>query len=187
MVHMVFSFFLLLLTSTIVSVKIHICLTLHKLCFYFYYALRKEFIMKKKSTVLVLITVICLIATVVLWFAMNRTAVEYTEVKAKVLSSETKTRKIKKTGTRQTYYEVSVEYDGKTYDLKNVHNGYSVGRDETVYLSKGNLYADVAGVKTSTPVATVYFVFLFGTFAMIFVSASSLSKDKANKKKEIQA
>jgi len=55
-------------------------------------------------------------------------------------------------------------------------SGYSEGRTVTAYLAHGKLYANVEGVKTSTPIATVYFIFLFGSFAMLFVAPTYTAK-----------
>ncbi|MDO5603344.1 MAG: penicillin-binding protein [Oscillospiraceae bacterium] len=142
--------------------------------------------MKKKSTILWLATALCLIVTVGLWFAVNGSEVDYTEVSATVISSDTSYRKVM--GKRQAVYEVTVEYNGVTYDLENVYSAasYFPGKSTTVYEANGHLYANTDGVKTSTPLATLYFVFLFGSFGMIGLSLYMMSKEK-QKKKELEA
>lgn len=132
--------------------------------------------MKKKAAISVIITVFCIAATVFLWNAVNRSQPEYTEVQAIVLSSESGTRKV--LGKRQVYYEVHVLYEGQEYELLNVHSSsaFGEGRTVTVYLSDGKLYANVEGVKTATPLAIVYFIFLFGSFGMVILSATLISK-----------
>lgn len=132
--------------------------------------------MKKKSIALSIITVLCIIATVALWFAMNNEKLEYEEVKATVLTSESGHRRV--AGKSQLYYKVEVEYAGKTYDLKNLHSNspYIPGREVTVYSANGKLYANEEGVKTATPVATVYFVFLFGSFGLLIYTLTYISK-----------
>lgn len=134
--------------------------------------------MNKKAIVLVVLTVVCLAATVGLWFLMNNTEVEFTEVEAKVLSAET--RSIKTKGKTTQVHEVTVEYEGESYDLKNVYNSYSyiVGRNTTAYLSNGKLYANEAGIKSTTPVAMVYFAFLFGTFGLLIYTPTYISRCK---------
>lgn len=138
--------------------------------------------MKKKSTIFWLITAFCLAATVGLWFAVNGEKVEYTEVEATVVRADTYYRKI--AGTKRAVYEVTVRYNGATYELENVYGtaGYISGRNITAYEANGHLYANVAGVKTSTPLSTVYFVFLFGTFGLFGVSVYLMSKEQQRKK-----
>lgn len=137
--------------------------------------------MKIKPVFLLIITVICIGTAVALWFAVNHADVDFTETEVVVLSAETRYKKFKGAVTqRYEVHDVKVEYNGEPYDLKNVHNTYSyqVGDTITVYLSNGNLYANLEGVNTSTLVAKVYYVFLFAGFAMIFITASSFSRAK---------
>lgn len=138
--------------------------------------------MKNKSFILGLITLLCLITTVILWFAVNRSNVDYKEVQVNVLSAEDRYIKIK--GKKTLFHDVKVLYQGDTLDLKNAHDisSYTPGQSLTAYLSNGNLYADVAGVKTSTKLSMVYFGFMFLTFAMLMVWAGYSSHIK--KKRE---
>lgn len=140
--------------------------------------------MKKLGIILWIAFVVCVIATVGLWFAVNNSNPEFEEVKAIVTSSETKQVVNKKTGSRTNFYEVKVRYDGKEYDLKNPHNTYMYpeGKTVTAYLANGNLYANEEGVKTSTPVAIVYYVCLFGSFGLLMAAAMVSSKNAQNKK-----
>jgi len=137
--------------------------------------------MKNKVTLMWSITVICLILTIVFWFLMNKTEVKYEEVTATVISSSTKEVVNKSTQNRTTFYEVKVEYNGKEYELQNVHglSGYYKGASVKALLSNDKLYANVEGIKSTSPVAIVYFVFLFGTFGMLMASATYMSKAKA--------
>lgn len=141
---------------------------------------------KKRVIILWVAFVVCVIATVTLWFAMNNVKSEYEEVKATVLSSEVEQVVNKKTGSRTNFYKVKVEYNGEKYDLDNVHSAYEYPEGKVVkaYLSNGKLYANVEGVQTDTPIAKVYFVFLFGSFIMLFVAAWQMSKLHQNKKEE---
>lgn len=127
-----------------------------------------------------IITVVCLILTVVFWFLMNKVEVDYEEVTAIVTDTSSKTVVNKKTGSRTTFYEVKVKYEGKEYELQNVHGlaGYSEGKNVKALLSNGKLYANVEGIKSTSPVAIIYFIFLFGTFGMVFASATYMSKMK---------
>ncbi len=140
--------------------------------------------MKNKAAIMWGITVICLVLTIVFWFLMNNAEISYEEVSAIVTATSSKDVVNKKTGSRTTFYEVKVRYDGKEYELKNVHglSGYSKGKSVKALLSNGKLYANVEGIKSTSPVAIVYFVFLFGTFAMFIVSATCMSKSKTKNK-----
>ena len=140
--------------------------------------------MKKKSTLLWCAFVVCLIATVVMWFVVNAQKIEYEEVEVRVLSAETTQLRNKSTGAHYDFYEVTVEYKGETYKLENVHNTYQYPQGATVkaYLANnGRLFANVEGVSSSTPLATVYFVCLFGSFGLLFLAAVYSGKAKQEK------
>ncbi len=134
--------------------------------------------MKKQIIILWGVFIACLVATVGLWFAMNNSNPEFEEVKATVVSAETTKVVNKKTGSTTNFYDIKVEYEGKTYDLGNAHSVYEYPKGKVVkaYLSNGKLYANEEGVKTSTPIATIYFVFLFGTFGMLIFASMQTSK-----------
>ncbi len=115
---------------------------------------------------------VCLVVTVVLNLRVGAQSLEYEEVEAKVISAQTKRVVNRKTGNSTEFYKVKVYYDGKTLDLENVYNTYQYPKGKMVkaYLSNGRLFANEAGVKTSTPLATVYFVFLFGTVGLFIMA-----------------
>ena len=71
------------------------------------------------------------------------------------------------------------------YELHNVHGlaGYYKGKSVKAFLSNNKLYANVEGIKSTSPIAIVYFIFLFGTFAMVMASATYMSKIKEKKLK----
>lgn len=129
--------------------------------------------MKVKISVIALL--LCIAATVGLRIATDRASTTYDEVEVTVVSSEAKQKKV--LGSRQTVYEVIVRYEGENYELKNTHGAYSYtpGRDATVFLYDGKLYANVEGVKSSTPLGIGYFVFLFASFGMAIVTAIVVS------------
>ncbi len=137
-------------------------------------------VMKNKVAIMWSITAICLILTIVFWFLMNKAEVKYEEVTATVTSTSTKEVVNKKTKNRTPFYEVKVEYNGKEYDLQNVHSlsGYYEGKSVKALLANDKLYANVEGIKSTSPVAIIYFVFLFGTFGMLMLSATYMSKVK---------
>lgn len=123
--------------------------------------------MKKSYIILIVIMIICIVVTIGLRFFMDNMDINYEEVKATVISSESHLKRVGK--SRQIVYDVKVEYEGNTYDLENVHDTYSYveGSQITAYLSNGNLYANIEGVRTSTSLSTVYFVFVFISFILL--------------------
>lgn len=141
--------------------------------------------MKKKTITLWIITALCLILTIVFWFLMNNAEVNYKEVTAVVTDTSSRTVVNKKTGSRTTFYEVKVKYEGEEYELKNVHglSGYFKGKSVKALLSNEKLYANVEGIKSTSPIAITYFIFLFGTFAMLIITTTYMSKSKSKKQK----
>ena len=139
--------------------------------------------MKNKVTLMWIITGVCAILTVVFWFLMNKAEVKYEEVTVVVTAMSTREVVNKNTQNRTTFYEVKVEYEGKEYDLQNAHGlaGYYKGKSVKALLSNDKLYANVEGIRSTSPIAIVYFVFLFGTFGMVMASATYMSKVKNNK------
>ena len=140
--------------------------------------------MKNKTAIMWIITTVCLAMTIVFWFLMNNAEIHYEEVTAIVTNTASKNVVNKKTGSRTTFYEVKVKYEGEEYELINVHSlsGYYKGKSVKALLSNGKLYANVEGIKSTSPIAIIYFTFLFGTFAMLIVSSIYMSKSKPNKK-----
>lgn len=137
--------------------------------------------MKKKAGLLWCVFALCLIATIVMRFAVDAQKIEYEEVEVRVLSAATKRYRSHITGMSNYFYEVMVEYNGETYELENVYNTYQYpqGAKVRAYLANdGRLFANIAGVHSSTPPATVYFVCLFVSFGMLFVSAVYSAKAK---------
>lgn len=130
--------------------------------------------------------VIAVIGAIFFWFQMNNAKLDYEKVEVKVVSAETTKVKNKKTGNTTNFYDVKVEYEGVTKDLENAHDTYSYpkGKKITAYLSKGRLFANEEGVKTATPVATVYFIFLFSSFILLFAASIYTSKIKEKQSKE---
>ena len=134
---------------------------------------------KKKAILLWCVFAICLIFTVVMWFAMDAQEIEYEEVEVRVLSAVTKHHR----GARfASYYEVMVEYNGESYELENVYNIYPQGATVKGYLANnGRLFANVAGVSTSTPLAKGYFVCLFVSYGLLIAAAMYSGKAKQEK------
>lgn len=131
--------------------------------------------MKRKARILWCAFVVCLIATVVMWFFVDKQKIEYEEVEVRVLSAVTKQYR------RYYFHEVKVEYNGKTYELENVPSTYQYPQGATgkVYLANnGRLFANIEGVSSTTALATVYFVCLFGSFGVLLVAAIYSGKAK---------
>lgn len=83
-----------------------------------------------------------------------------------------------KANTSYTFYDITVEYEGEEYALKNAHNVYEYrsGREITAYLSRGSLYANIEGVESSTPLFYAYFAFLVASFVMLGVAINESVK-----------
>lgn len=144
--------------------------------------------MKNKTVIMWIITAICLILTIVFWFLMTNAEVQYEEVTAYVIDTSSDIIVNKKTGSRTTFYKVKVKYEGEEYELQNVHSlsQYSNGKSVKALLSNGKLYANVEGIKSTSPIAVIYFIFLFGTFAMLIASSTFMSKARSKKQEEIR-
>ena len=134
--------------------------------------------MKKSYIVMIVVTIISIVLAIVLRVLMDHIDIQYEEVKATVISAESQT----KVSRKYTYtdYNVKVAYEGDTYELKDVTNTYSYmkGKVITAYLSNGELYANIAGVRGSTPVATAYFVFVFISLALIIATPTYIITSK---------
>lgn len=134
--------------------------------------------MKKSYIVMIVVTIISIVLAIVLRVLMDHIDIQYEEVKATVISAESQI----KVSRKYTYtdYNVKVAYEGDTYELKNVTNTYSYmkGKVITAYLSNGELYANIAGVRGSTPVATAYFVFVFISLALIIATPAYIITSK---------
>lgn len=141
----------------------------------------------RKVYVCGIITIICIAAAVLLRRPMSNAELDYTEVSVEVVSSETKTTTVRTGSTRSSMkkHEVIVRYMGKEYELKNAYDSYSYRRGATVtaYLSGGKLYANVEGVRISTPVAYAYFTALIGSFVMLMATACLWSHAAQKKRK----
>ncbi len=140
--------------------------------------------MTKKITIALWVAcAVCAITTIILWFPFNNSNPESEEVKVKVVSAKTEQVRNKKTGSTTNFYKVEVDYNGKVYNLENVHNTYSYpeGKTVTAYLSNNRLFADKESVKIGTPIATVYYVFLIGSFVFLFAACIYSSKHPKQK------
>ena len=135
--------------------------------------------MNKKIVILLGVGfIVSLVLTIVFRIRMDNQDLEYEEVQVRVVSTDTERVRVKTgySSSTTTRYIVTVRYDGKTYDLENVHSlsGYSEGKTVKAYLSNGKLYANVEGVNTSTPVAYAYFGFLIASFILFMAFSCSI-------------
>lgn len=116
--------------------------------------------------------VVCVITTLVMRYFLERQDVEFEEVTVTVVSAEKKELENRKTNTTLTINDVKVEYEGEEYALKNAYDVYMypTGKEVTAYLSHGKLYANIAGVESSTLLYYVYLAFLIASFIMFGVA-----------------
>ena len=145
----------------------------------------------KKVLALGILTIIFIVATVYFRIEMDNADLEYTEVKALVVSSETikKTVKSGYSTSTITEYEIVVRYEGKDYDLINAHNSYSYkeGSTVTVLMSNNKMYANEEGIRTSSYVGTAYFVGLIGSFILFMVTLCVWAQVAQNRRRAKKA
>ncbi len=122
---------------------------------------------KKMFIISIIVFVICLAITVFLFIKVNMTEIsDYKKVNCVVTKVDSYFVK------KQIRYKVYATYEEKEYEICNIKNDsykYSKGSKVEVYLYQENLYANYDGIKTSTPVAKIYFVFLFLTFGCLIL------------------
>lgn len=136
--------------------------------------------MKTKAKLIWCAFAVCLIGMLILRVAMELQKLDYREVQVQVVSAETKHVRHRRTRNTHTYQEVKVAYEGKVQKLRNTYTTslYTPGRDVKAYLSNGRLYANIEGVSTSTPIAKLYFVCLFGSFGFVILGVVYTEKAK---------
>lgn len=142
----------------------------------------------KKVGILGILTIVFIVATVFFRIKMDNSELEYTEVQATVVSSDTihKRVKIGNSSTDVTEYKIVVHYGGKDYDLINAHNSYSYreGSTVTVLMANGKMYANEEGVRTTSFVGTAYFVGLIGSFILFMVTLCVWAQVAQNKRRQ---
>ena len=75
--------------------------------------------------------------------------------------------------------KVVVEYNGKNYEVENLrtnetlkyHTHLESQKPADAYFANGKIYANVEGIRSTSVIGTIYFVFLFGTLILIFTTA----------------
>ncbi len=131
---------------------------------------------KVKGILLGVGTVVCLILTIVLRIQSDNQELSYEKVNVLVVTSETK--QVRAGGKTVLHPHVTVSYEGETYELKNIYDSYSYqpGRTIPAYKVGKNIYANEAGVQTSTPLFYAYFVFLAATFVLFIAFLCNIPK-----------
>lgn len=127
---------------------------------------------KKRIFIITLVVfIITLLTTVSLYIGVNNGEINYEKVQC-VVSEVTKKSNYGNKANKYDYV-IKVSYNGKNYELINTYDSsvykYYDGAVVEAYLSNGKLYANEAGVRTSSPLATAYFVFLYITMGMFIV------------------
>lgn len=134
----------------------------------------------KKVIVCGILTVVCIIVAVLLRKPMENADLEYTEVEARVISSQSvrQTVRTRYSSSYQTVYKIVVRYKGEDYDLKNAHNTYSYpeGKTVKVYLSGGKMYANTEGVRNGSPYGIAYGAAILGAFGFFLITMVLWSK-----------
>jgi len=120
---------------------------------------------------------------------MNNQKLDYDIVKCTV--TDVTKKKNYGTGNKGNRYNyiITVLYNNKNYELLNVYDSaiykYSEGATVNVYLSNGKLYANETGVRTSSNIATAYFILLYITMGMSIPCLITWIYYKKEKNKEI--
>jgi len=146
--------------------------------------------MKKRIFLISLIIfIISLLITIFLFITMNNQKLDYDIVKCTV--TDVTKKKNYGTGNKGNRYNyiITVLYNNKNYELLNVYDSaiykYSEGATVNVYLSNGKLYANETGVRTSSNIATAYFILLYITMGMSIPCLITWIYYKKEKNKEI--
>ncbi len=144
---------------------------------------------KKKRIVMIgsiIAFVICLTATIILNRRMAGQDIDESEIEnVECRVTRVESHSVRVNGQKITNYEYYGSYLGKEYKIHNVIEKYKFkeGSMAKVLLYKGKLYANMEGIKTSTGLATVYFVFLFGTVGVFAFMINAMVKYFQNKGK----
>ena len=147
--------------------------------------------MKKRIKQLIVaftLFVISFVLFVVMGKKVSEQEISYEPVKVTVVSAQTVKERTPGTTRRHHAYHVVVEYEGACYDLINVQSGEMARYealanlkpelqydnpyfDNTVYFSDGNMYSNVAGIRTDTPLFDWKMIGLIGVWGFGILSA----------------
>lgn len=151
-----------------------------------YYIRNKKLFIKLRTVSIILLAVFFVLAVTFFVISKNQ-RLTYSSVQAEVYSVHGKAPLSKFDKNK-----VVVSYNGKTYDLINVKDGEIAGYNShllmntpvNVYLSGGKLYSNVDGVRSTSVIGTIYFIFLFGTMGLIMSTAVLIGCVVEAKKRE---
>jgi len=129
---------------------------------------------KKLSIISGVLLVVFLVMAVVFYILSDNQHLSYKVVEVNVISVHS-ANPLSKTDRDR----VVVEYNGKNYEVENLrtnetlkyHTYLSAKKRANAYFSNGKIYANIEGIRTTTVIGTIYFVFLFGTLILIFTTA----------------
>lgn len=138
---------------------------------------------KKKKLIFmigsIILFIVCLVTTVYLNIQTGGQNIDESKIqKVKCTVTNVEEYAVRVNGTRITNYKCYATYNGKEYEVHNVIEKYKFveGRTADVLLYKGKLYANMEGITSSTGLATVYFVFLFGTVGVFVLMINAIMK-----------
>jgi hypothetical protein len=88
--------------------------------------------------------------------------------------------------------KVVVEYNGKNYEVENLmtnetlkyHTYLSSQKPADAYFANGRIFANIDGIRSTSMIGMIYFVFLFGTLILIFTTAVLIGCVVEAKKRE---
>lgn len=140
---------------------------------------------KKISRVFVILFTICIIGTIITYIMVKNQKITYEEVECVVTKVEQKRNFWNKVNKKR--YVITVSYSGREYELENTYHSqssmYGVGVEISAYIKNDKLYANKAGVKTSTIIAKIYFAFLFSSIIAFGGMITFIDKNKKQNKK----
>ena len=152
---------------------------------------KRGIVMKKRIKQLIIVFtlfVISFVLLVVMGQKVSEREISYEPVKVTVVSAQTVKERTPGTTRRHNAYHVVVEYEGACYDLINVQSGEmpryeglanlkpelqhdNPYLDNTVYFSGGNMYSNVAGIRTDTALFDWKMIGLCGVWGFGILSA----------------
>ena len=136
--------------------------------------IRNKNIFKKLSIISGVLLVVFFVMAVAFYVLSDNQHLSYKVVQVNVISVHS-ANPLSKTDRDR----VVVEYNGNNYEVENLrtnetlkyHTYLSTKNPANAYFSKGKIYANIEGIRTTTVIGTIYFVFLFGTLILIFTTA----------------
>lgn len=129
---------------------------------------------KKLSIISGVLLVVFFVMAVAFYVLSNNQHLSYEVVEVNVISAHS-ANPLSKTDSDR----VVVEYNGKNYEVENLrtnetlkyHTYISSKNLAKAYFSNGKIYANIEGIRSTTVIGTIYFVFFFGTLILIFTTA----------------